>query len=201
MVIEGADGRFIESMAVPAAILASTSGLSLEDTEAGLMPELVGAFVSGDDAPLLDESNLISTILSTQVDLGHGARATIGQMMVEESKYEKQADSMERAGVMLCRAHGTTTGGIHKVVKGGPDFIQCVFFASNTIKRYMIQGTIWDNQGIDQILNRVPGAAKAKKSIAGSRSTGVLIPRQYIDNEIGTAKQKVNEPEEQIEWQ
>jgi hypothetical protein len=115
---------------------------------------------------VFDESKLIHTILSSFVDLGHGDRASVSQLLAEPDSFGVGAgQALERHGLGLTRHHG----------------MDCVFVAADAAKRFLLRGTAWEHQDIAQILRRLPGAERLQVRIAGRRPWGIAIPRGAMD--------------------
>ena len=164
MTVPGVHGRIIESFAVPIGMLAAACGADRAKAEQMLTNALLGFELGGNG--VFDESKLIHTILSSFVDLGHGDRASVSQLLAEPDSFGVGAgQALERHGLGLTRHHGQ----------------DCVFVAADAAKRFLLRGTVWEHQDIAQILRRLPGAERLQVRIAGRRPWGIAIPRGAMD--------------------
>lgn len=183
-VFPGVHGRMVESLAVPVGMLASTSGVDVQTAKVGLFPEIISGFQIEDERGLLDESGLMHTILSSQVDLGRGDRVTVSQALsATPDEFVRYSDAMERAGVSKTKAPGRLSPS-PVICKTGKETVRALFIAHETCKRFLMKGTPWEYQALDQILKRLPGAEKSRRRIAGHLAHGVLIPLDYVESEF-----------------
>jgi len=166
---EGVHGRVVESFSVPVAMLAVTCGLD-EPGAVGLMGGIFERLGQDPQQGTKDEVALLGDIFSSTVNLGHGEEASVAQILAHPSSYSGGLDAMERAGVKLLytRSDLSTRSGI--------------FLAHQVILRYLLKGTQWAEQSIDQLLIRLPGARKRQVECGGHRPWGVMLGWDYVES-------------------
>lgn len=172
----GVDSRVIESYAVPAAMLSAFAGF--DDLKAN---GVLGAMLDGVeriDQGRADESDLIDDIMASAVDCGRSVKYTVSQLLSSSGLYNDHESAIEAhgVGVVLDRA------GSRKAV--GNDDHKMLFIYPRSVTRKLLRGTAWENQSIDQLLKRAPGAEKSRRMLAGSNVRGVTIPMSYIESEF-----------------
>ena len=165
--IAGIDDRVIESYSVPAAMLASVYGLSLDNAR-GLLERLT-ANVSDDESGEKDHETLLTDILTANVQVGGGKVATVAQILADDGLMMN--DAMEASGVATVTdvrgPRGNNLGAGHD---------KYLFIAGKVVSKKLLRGSDWEGQSVEQILSRIPGAEKTKRRIAGASQRGVVIP-------------------------
>ena len=166
---QGIHGRVVESFAVPVAMLATSCGLDAEGAVA-FMERVFGELEQDPAQGTKDEVSLLGAILESTVQLGHGDEATVGQILSHPSSYSGGLDAIERAGVKL-KLDGRYATAPPKIG---------VFIAHQAVLRYLLRGTQWSEQSIDQLLVRLPGARKRQNECGGHVPWGVMLPWDYV---------------------
>jgi hypothetical protein len=95
---EGVHGRVVESFSVPVAMLAVCGGFG-EEGAVGIMNAIFSAMEPDPSQATKDEVDLLGEILSSTVDIGHGSRAGVAQILLHSADYPGGLDALERAGV------------------------------------------------------------------------------------------------------
>ena len=165
---EGIHGRVVESFAVPVAALAVTCGLD-EAGAVGLMGRIFEQLEQDPSQATKDEVALLGDIFSSTVSLGHGDEATIAQILSFPSSYSGGLEAAERAGVKMKYDRRYEV----------PKKIG-VFVAHQVVLRYLLRGTQWADQSIDQLLVRLPGSKKKQEPCAGHSPWGVMLDWAYV---------------------
>jgi hypothetical protein len=138
--------------------------------------EIVGSTIS-------DESELIHEIMTSQIDLGHGERRTVGQLLYrpDEGGIETWY-ALEKCGV--ARVYGKHGPRTHTE---SPDNGEAhLFLAYRPIKKTLLKGTDWQDQSIDQILRRIPGSSEGRRRVGGLVQKGILLPWESVMQEYFT---------------
>jgi len=174
---EGIHGRVVESFAVPMSIIAVACGQDL----AGATGLLKNTFEKLDQDPAQatkDETELLGDIFDSEVSLGRGEKASVSQIINKPAGYPGGWDAMERAGVVLV---GTNAG---SRPESNPEHRKAVFIAYRSVMRYLLRGTRWVDQSVDQLLRRIPGAKKVQRRIGGHRPWGIDIPWSFLSEKF-----------------
>lgn len=158
---EGRHPRVIENYAVPAAMLAMAAGMGFDDAT-GVLGRILK--IAGKDEILNDKQRLIDAILESQIDCGHGERATVAQAISLRSNNPKFDETLERHGIKIIQDEDGIQGGL------------AVFIVHSAVARMLLRGTEWEKLSIDQILLRLPGARRSRHWIGESNPRGVMIP-------------------------
>ncbi len=158
----GINERVVECYSVPAACYSVAMGQELVGAPHEVLGRMVSVFSKEEDMD--DERQLLSDILETEVRLPKGEVATVAQIFSNR---------------------GTDPSGLYRVEACGVGIIthndmEHLFVSHRATSRYLLKGTNWENQNIDEILIRVPGAVKIKKRLAGKHPWGVAIPFERI---------------------
>lgn len=159
----GVNERVVECYSVPAACYSVAMGVDAVGPPHEVLGRMVSAYEKSED--LDDERQLLSDILETEIRLDRGEIATIAQILSRRAS--SSPDHMYRAEAC---GIGVVT---HKD-------LEMLFVAHNSVSRYLLKGTGWERQNIDEILKRIPGAEKAKKRLGGKQPWGVVIPMAFI---------------------
>jgi hypothetical protein len=171
--IPGVDNRQLECYAVPTAALAAAAGRDTSSTV-----ELLKAFLAPAEKLSIedsDERSLLAAILQSTVECGRGERLTVGQIIASQSRLQDHADQLEASGVRVVAMD--SVGSINAWEHSGPKGL----FVTKLAERKLLRNTEWEAESIEQILRRLPGAAKTRRRIAGSRSTGVLLSPEQLE--------------------
>ena len=169
----GIDRRFMESIAVPFAMLAVSHDSPVEKLNA-LICDYFGDWQKDQaDALQEDEDKLLEDIMTanirlplTQMDKDTGTERTI---------YGDRTASQLITDSITCPEYHTVleTNGIKIRPEG-------LFFHPTKIRRQLLQNTDWAELSIREILLRVPGASKKRDRIAGAQLRGVFIPSESL---------------------
>lgn len=157
----GVNERLVECYAVPAACYSLAVGSEAGQPSEVLqrMLECIGDIEDGVD----DGRRLLSDILETEILLEKGERASVSQILERRQTDPLKLISLETKGVALVT---------HDNIRDG-----YLFISHNTVKRYLLRGTAWESQNIDEILVRLPGCAKARKRCGGRNGIwGIVVP-------------------------
>ena len=120
-----------------------------------------------------DEDDLLGEIFSSLVDLGHGERANVAQILSTPNSYPGGIDALERVGVVKVASGQGTRADLGSATH--------LFIANTPVARYLLKGTQWESQAIDQLLQRLPGSRKDQRRVGGHHPRGVMIPLDYIE--------------------
>lgn len=167
---DGIHARLIESYAVPAAIVAQLLGYSGDDA-AGILEKMLRTVDKSEG--IADDESLLNDILGSNVDLGHGERATVGQAIAGRRTVAASEPALNQVGLCVfeCEDVETPDG----IING--DYL----FVSHTMAtRKLLRDTPWAQQSIDQILCRISGAVKSRRRFGGQNLRGVMIPMSVI---------------------
>lgn len=166
------DPRIIESYAVPTATLAAATDLAEADA-VDLLKWLIPV-EDGDFDGLSDEADLLAHIFDADVFTPGGKRLAVGQMLARRHLEPDYDELLESRGLKLVEMH---VGRGRPRSDAQPD---AVFIDPRKAHRYLLKGTDWDGQNVDDVLRRVPGAERCRRTIASKRATGVAIPIQTL---------------------
>jgi hypothetical protein len=173
--IEGVHGRVVESYSTPAAILATAIGLD-EEHAINLIRTLVAKTEQDAGSATKDQTELLGDILSSEVCLDHGSRATVAQMLSSPNSYVGAWDALGRMGI---RPIGKTTDSTLDPFANEYDRA-FLFIATSQIRRYLLKGTRWAEEPTDQILLRLEGSERGQHCVGGHRPRGVSVPWETI---------------------
>lgn len=174
---DGIHGRVIESFAVPVSVLAATMGLDAEKSHL-LMDRILGGMTHDVAQAITDEQALLDVILGSTIDLPRGEKLSVAQLIERRKENEEYADALERVGIgFYFNRRGRRCEGF-----ATPDVL---FVDPQSVKRYLLRGTSWEDQSVDQILSRIDGTVKERRRLSGKQGRGVSIPWQYIENLLG----------------
>lgn len=169
----GVHGRVVESFSVPVAMLAATMDVSA-DGAADLMGRIFTQLEQDPSQGTKDEVDLLGEILSSTVQLGHGEQASVAQILSNPNEYSGGAEALERVGVKVAYDRRCEV----------PKRLG-VFFAHQPILRYLLKGTRWADQSIDQLLKRLKGAEKKQLRCGGHKPWGVMLDWEYMCRFLG----------------
>jgi hypothetical protein len=172
--LDGFDPRTLESLAVPASMLAVAMGMEA-DAEAMQALEFCAAQIEQDrrhHEP--DQVQLMHAILSSSVPLGHGRIMSVAQLLAASaSDFPGDAwDSLERVGIAAAaESHAPREFASNRDV---------LFLEPRAIARYLLAGTIWADQSIDQLLLRLPTARRNRRRFGNLRAWGIELSYQQF---------------------
>ena len=167
----GIHARVVESYAVPAAAYAAATGLQGSEAVV-LFLRLIDTYEEQDDEG--DEAALLNEILESQIDVGRGARESVSQLLARFRYLNPdQETSLERSGVTYRSEEGRGRGN-HDA--------DCLFVVQRAVKRHLLRGSDWERAKIDEVLLRIGGARRARKTIGGKQAWGVMIPRRSVEH-------------------
>lgn len=170
----GIDARTVDSLSVPTSITAVAMGCRPDDDtalESAMMR--FAATVDPDDMQVeSDQQQLIQVILSSIVDLGKGERSSVAQAIATN-----EWEALDRVGITVA-GDDARCKPIEEAWKR-----DWLFFDCRNVTRFLLPGTKWANQSIDQVLVRLKGARRHQARMIGRRPRGVAIPWSvYVDN-------------------
>lgn len=179
---EDVDGRVVESYSVVIALLAVASGRITEEAAGSLMQSIFARLETDPSQGTKDETDLLGDILSTIIELGRGDKAMVSQVLEDPDSHVGGLQALERVGiapVWLARGPRPNEG-----------LGDALFIAHKAVKRYLLKGTMWEDQTIDTILKRLPGARKMQVIIGGHRPWGVRLPWSLLSKYLATKDEK-----------
>lgn len=175
--VDGVPDRVIESYAVPVAMLVAGG---MGDVEWGR--KWLEQTVSSRDfaeVSMSDQQELLDAILSSQVQLEHGKRATVAEILsgdVSDSTHPGATRSLEASGVTRASSHlGTARKDTIPF-----EARNIVFMNHKDVTRNLLRGTKWAEQSIDTILLRLNGAERGQRRIASRVCRGIDIPAKTV---------------------
>jgi hypothetical protein len=173
--IEGMDPRVIESYAVPAAIMAASTGMPDADAK-GLLVQFLKTTVA-EDQRVSDEEELIHDILRCEVRSKDGREIlTVDRAIVNYSD-PTSVEILGRYG-MAVAYDGNTPRDLHDTTEG-----RYLFIDDQGIRNGLLRYTRWKGQDVRAILRRVPGASVTRRRIGNRRPRGVQIPMVVLERE------------------
>jgi hypothetical protein len=184
--IPGINGRVIESLSVPVAMMASVVGMD-EEKAVSLLVE-VAKEICGEMEIVTDCAAMMQAIFNSDVLCGH-ERFTVGQLIEilcgEPCNQATAAEKdLERVGIR-----------IDTYEKHGPleEYHGCkaMVFAHKIIGSQLTRGSEWHGQSVEEHLERIAGAYKNRRRVAGTRNPTITIPLAIVEKEFfGDTKQK-----------
>lgn len=164
--------RIVESYSVPAAMLMASSGIGVDRAKEWMR----GVMEARDfgEVGMTDQEELVHAILEADVNLGHGNKATVGRILAGQA-------SNHEGVVVALEEHGITRVSSIQGHKGRRDQMEWltlgnVFLSHRTITAKLLRGTRWQDQSIDQLLKRLPGAFGSNRRISGKATRGIELP-------------------------
>ncbi len=177
--IEGVEQRIIESYAAPVSILAAAGRLTEEQT-AKLLEACVGDSGVFDDPIMSDQDELLEFIMRyvATFDL-HGRRhnETIANMIGKDGT--DYTDGLEKFGIRVAEK------------KEGVFRPRVLFIDYKDVATKILLGTQWEDQSIDQILMRLPGATRDRQRVGGIPRHGISIPMKFINEQVFDTKPEI----------
>mgnify|MGYP006280748155 CR=1 FL=1 len=182
------DGRTVESLAVPAAMLAAAMGYEDQPDAARHVLEFCAGCIPQQSKPEPDQVELMHAILGSQVNLERGERATVAQLLARFTGFSdaESPEDLERVGIVIV----VNQPGPREFASGRSG----LFLDTKAIRRYLLADTPWASQSIDTILLRLPGAERGKRRIGSRRVWGVEIEwssfaSRFLNDEAGSSDQ------------
>jgi len=173
-----ADTRIIESLAVPASIIATAYGWS-DDKADRLLAQFL-QIVDPADHHASDQEDLMSALLAAVIRLDGGRDERTVCEIIRERDLDR-LESLERCGIALVHNRPGSrllSGSKDENVARRSNF--SIFIDPRIATDKLLNNTRWRNQSIDVILGRLPDAHRTRRRIAGGRSYGILIPMDSI---------------------
>lgn len=162
------DRRVVESFSLPCAMLGSVLGMDTAQT-ADLMQSM---FDKRDQAAQAesDEAMLLQEIYESTVQMQHGEKATVSEMLTPTFAEAGWLNSLQRNGI---KKFNDTLG------------IERIFFVKSAMRKQLLRDSDFRSQDIDQILIRVDGARRDQQRMGGHRPRGISIPEFEIQKLLG----------------
>lgn len=155
------DHRICQIFAVPAAVFSVMTGMP-EDAAVESYCRMLNTYDHGQVEK--DQDTTLETILTSPVRLPGGEKSLISILQVVAAG--NSPDSVHQEGVL--NTHGV------RIVERFPD--KQIFFAHRIISRTLLKGSNLEGVKIDDLLLRLPGAARSVQRISGKPIRGVVIP-------------------------
>lgn len=174
----GVHARVVESFSVPIAFLVCCLGEASEDVAHRLAEDFFGAFNRDTASPMSDQVDCLHTVLASQVFLGGGQQATVSQLLSRPEDFTNPWDSLGRVGIAAAAKHRGRRPESNSWDR------EYLFLACDQVRRFLLKGTKFESQTIQQMLGRLPGAEPSQRVVAGKRAWGVLIPWNYLQTEF-----------------
>lgn len=179
--IPGIDPRTVETYGVPAAMLAVAGDLD-EAMGRAILQRLLASVDRGDQGRV-DQEELLGDILTASVFLNSKDGTKTVAQVLESPGLRSDASITQRVeacGVRLL---------VDANLKGVEDY--SLFIAPRLVSQHLLRGGPWERQKIDQILLRLPGAARHILRIGGRVTRGLIVPAGVvkITDEPGTQKE------------
>lgn len=165
--IEGLDGRTVESLAVPSAMLAAVLGLGENVGAAREVLTSCAACIAQQARPEPDQVELMQAILSSHVVLDKGERTTVAQILSSYTGFRDAPEPLERVGLAVVSDSNAPRG--FSGARTG------LFLDTRVIRRHLLSDTRWADQSIDTILLRLAGAERARRRIGSRNCRGILL--------------------------
>lgn len=175
--VEGVHGRVVESYAVPVGMLAAVDGMD-ERLAEDLLRSIFDKLEKDPSQSTKDETDLVGDILSSRVKIERGEEAGVGQILAGGTHRPGGWDALERAGIVPV-AKSPAPGERQRAYEQ-EEARAGIFVATKQVQRFLLKGTQWADQNVDQLLKRLPGAVKCQRAIGGHRPYGVVIPWEYL---------------------
>lgn len=183
----GISTRIVESLAVPISLLALCAGIDDEEAATALQAELLDKLGIDPGQGQTDQHELLGALLESTVRVEKGESATVSQILQHTSTYPDGQSRLEGVGIaMVANRRGPRSS---EAARGGPErhpWGDAMFVVHQAVKRYLLRGTQWEGESVDQILLRLPGAERKRCSVGGKRAWGVLLPWPMLREEFLT---------------
>ncbi len=167
--LPGFGARTIENYAPAAALLA----LATENEPVAILERLLIERESEEGGRATDQEDALEAILGAVLDIGHGERATVAQVL--QGGVDHGPAACERVGIRPLGEQGFTGDAWSETYKRQTLFIDC-----KSVSRYLMRGTAWESQSLDQILLRLDGAKAGRRIVGGRQPRGLLIPWKLV---------------------
>lgn len=154
------DSRLLRIMSVPAACASAFSGGDFDGAKNASRQYV--SFVLSDEEHETPESytDLLNQVLAADVDLGHGEKRPLSQILASYTARQSVGPALEAHGVKIVGAGDTRALAIGKIAK--------LVKESN-------------DRDARRLLMQCPGAARGKVRIAGRSQRAVVIPWETLD--------------------
>ena len=163
-------GRLAECFALPSAVEAAFTGLSLEQAQQQLVKLLEAQRETLMQQNEPDHEDLLREILSSKI------RAEVFDEYGPQNRIENRSRDISVGELIQRDTHHQELAVVGiKVVDDG------VFFVPPIVQRHLLKGTDWAFNNIGDILARAPGAMRTRLRVAGVNPRGILLPREVLD--------------------
>lgn len=173
--------RVVESYAVPMAFCTQAFKLSEESARQSLEGMMKAQDI--EEQSVSDHEELIDAIMGAHVPLGGGDRCMVSEVVFGYVTDQTRAGVyriLEGCGVSRvcswknggCRAQADWLAG------------DTLFIRHTQVCSQLLRNSRWENQSINQILKRIPGASSKRRVIAGREVRGIDIPIAAIESGI-----------------
>lgn len=176
--MEGVDRRVVDSNSLPASMMAAINGENVDDAKAILDTLMESRKELGDLES--DEQNVIDDIMTTNVGMARGIKATIGQLM-ESGAQHKFNESGENIPDVLER------NGIKVSVIGTPK----IHFHCKVVSRILLKDTDMRDSDLATILRRVPGMHSGRARMSGGSVRCLSITHKELFDYMGWEESKI----------
>jgi hypothetical protein len=184
---DGVHGRLVENFALPAALLAVVHEQDEDNarkTLGGLLADR-GQLARQGGA---DEKDLLTAILGSQYHIGGGVTTSVSATLADRDAFARHWETLETVGVGLTAANAP--GGRRPAdwcakwwAEGK---LTDIFLDTDKVRRFLLKGTRWEGLDIEQLLLRVPGAKREKRTACRVRVWGLVIPKKQTDLDDGS---------------
>lgn len=169
---DGVPGRLVEIFALPCAWISAVHGHD-EATAIGHMGNILAAW-DFEGQRVKDEIRLLEDIMTAEVQLDHGKRKSVSQLLSDVGEPDATA-ALERYGLRRVVKRS------EKVLDGPPP-PERLFISQEVVKARLLAKSTFAQQQIEQYLLRLPGAIRDKQRLGGTHTvSGVSIPTAEID--------------------
>jgi hypothetical protein len=172
--------RVIENYAAPAAILTSARGGNYEDALDRLTWYLE-RYRESDDIAIPDYKHLLTDILDSVILTERARRFSIGQMIGSVTLRTEHATDLQAVGLRILMERGAT---------GTTDWL---YINPDSVRRHLLQGTIWRDTPVAEILRRSPGVQNKRTRVGGEIRRGIAVPLDLVIKLIDDPVQNTSE--------
>lgn len=179
---EGVPGRVVEGFSVPWAIYSAISGAG----DVLATESLRRMFEEWDftEQAERDEVNVLSEILTSEVQMDGGRRTTVSKLLAESNE-PGVIDTLSRVGIRrVDKRTGTNSG------------VSCLWVCPKVVTKNLLRGGNFSGQAIGQYLKRLKGARSSQQRLGGfEKHSGVEIPMETIDELFHVSGEKMSHTE------